>query len=289
MDSSIHKGAVLMSLLAINADLPNFDAILDAVERGQKGELRHTREAVRAVTTDLIQRTWIQYASGATVTYGGGTFRIKSISGDYVRSIQDGLRFLDDFTGEVFTTIPYASTIEDGIKPFDMKSKMLQSNKAKIGKDGKRFITVPFRHGTPGASTMPAMPSAVHSQAKSLGYSRRNNIIKAFFTGRKYTWNGRLKADPQGQRSHVAPHSGAGYTWKTGQFSGMVKMGKGNHTQYLTFRRVSENSDPQSWHHPGVKPRPIREAVIENTRDEALQLIRRGFEMDLYFMGIGGE
>jgi hypothetical protein len=38
-----------------------------------------------------------------------------------------------------------------------------------------------------------------------------------------------------------------------------------------------------------VKPRPIREAVIENTRDEALQLIRRGFEMDLYFMGIGGE
>lgn len=276
-----------MSLLTINADLPNFDNILTAVERAGKGELPHTKNAVKSATVDLVQRTWIEYASGVTVSYSGGTFRVKSVSGEYVRSIQEGIRFLDDFTGEVFTTSPVASIIEDGQSPYDMKPGLLASPKAKINKDGKRWITVPFRHGTPGSTTMQAMPKDVHTQAKKLGFSRRNNALKAAFTGRKYTWNGSLKENSSGQRSHVAPHSGAGYTWKNGQYAGMVKMGKKNHAQYLTFRRVSENSDPQSWQHPGTPPRPIREAVIENTRDDVLALIRRGFEMDLYMMGLG--
>lgn len=278
-----------MSLLTINADLPNFDNILTAVEKAGKGDLPHTKNAVKSATVDLVQRTWIEYASGVTVTYSGGTFRVNSVSGEYVRSIQDGLRFPDDFTGEVFTTAPQASIIEDGVPAYDMKPGLLASPKAKTNMDGKKWITVPFRHGTPGTKTMQAMPKDVHRQAQKLGFSRRNNAIKALFTGRKYTWNGRLAESAEGKRSHVAPHTGAGYTWKTGQFSGMVKMGKAKHSQYLTFRRVSENSDPQSWQHPGTPPRPIREAVIENTRKDVLELIRRGFEMDLYMMGMGGD
>lgn len=278
-----------MSLLSISADLPNIDGILRAVEKAQQGELTHTRDAVRSATIDLVQRKWIEYASGVTVTYSGGTFRVQSVSGEYVRSISDGIRFLDDLTGEVFSTSPQASTIEDGIPAYDMKPGLLSSPKAKKNKDGGRYITVPFRHGTPGTATMPSMPTNVYAQANKLGFSRRNNFIKAFFTGRKYTWDGRLKESAQGQRSHIKPHSGAGYTWKTGKYSGMIRAGKAGHAQYLTFRRVSDNSDPNSWQHPGVKPRPIREAVIENTKDEVLTLIRRGFEMDLYFMGLGGE
>lgn len=276
-----------MSLLSINADLPNLDSILQAVERAGRGELTHTRDAVRSATVDLVQRTWIQYASGATVTYSGGTFRINTVTGEYVRSIQDGVRFLDDMTGEVFTTHPRAELIEEGIQPFDQKAGLLGSPKAKTGADGKKYITVPYRHGTPGTTGLPAMPSNAYQQAKKLGFSRRNNFIKSLFTGRKYTWDGRLHETSQGQRSHFGSHPGAGYTWKTGQYSGMVRTGKANHTQYMTFRRVSENSDPKSWQHPGVKPRPIREAVIENTRKDVLELIRRGFEMDLYFMGLG--
>lgn len=277
-----------MSLLSISADLPNLDGILSAVERAGRGELPYTRDAVRSATVDLVQRTWIEYASGATVSYSGGTFRVQSVTGEYVRSIQDGIRFPEDLTGEVFTTSPQASIIENGIKPFDQKAGLLGSPKAKVGADGKKFITVPYRHGTPGTVGLPAMPKNVYQQAKKLGFSRRNNVIKALFTGRKYTWDGKLQETNQGQRSHVGSHPGAGYTWKTGQYSGMVKMGKAGHSQYMTFRRISENSDPKSWRHPGVKPRPIREAVIENTRDDVLTLIRRGFEMDLYFMGLGG-
>lgn len=278
-----------MSLLTIGADLPNLDNILQAVERAGRGELRYTKDAVRSATVDVVQRTWIEYASGVQVTYSGGTFRVQSVTGEYVRSIQDGLRFPEDLTGEVFTTSPHSSVVEDGIKAFDMKPGLLSSPKAKTNKDGGKYITVPYRHGTPGTVGMPAMPLNIYNQMNKLGFSRRNNALKAFFTGRKYTWNGRLKEESQGQRSHFGSHQGAGYTWKSGQFDGMVRMGKRGHTQYLTFRRVSENSDPRSWQHPGVKPRPIREAVVENTKDEVLALIRRGFEMDLYFMGLGGD
>jgi len=272
-----------MSLLTIAADLPDIDRILQAVEKAQQGKLQFTREAVRAATTDVVQRTWIQYAQGAPVMYSGGTFRINTITGQYVRSIQDGIRFRDDLTGEVFSTSYHGKLIEDGQPPRDMKPKMLASPKAKEGKDGKKYITVPFRHGTPGAVTMPAMPKNVYNQVKRLGYSRRNGGLDT----KQYTWGGRLGNSALGQRSHSGDHPGAGYTWRTGQYSGMVRVGQPGHSQYLTFRRLSENSDPKSWRFPGVKPRKIREAVVENTREEVLALIRRGFEMDLYFMGLG--
>jgi hypothetical protein len=277
-----------MSLLTIAADVPNLDNVLDAVAKAGRGELPYTKEAVRASLVDVVQRTWIQYASGATVTYSGGTFKVNVVSGEYVRSIQEGLRMMDDLTGEVFSTSPHGSLIEEGINPFDMKPGLLNSPKAKLTKDGGRYITVPFRHGTPGTVALPAMPESIYGRAKALSYSRRKNFLMALFTGRKYSWGGRLEKTSEGQRSHTGSHPGAGYTWKSGQFSGMVKMGKPNHTQYMTFRRVSSKSDPSSWQHPGVKPRPIREAVIENTKEEVLQLIRNGFEMDLYFMGLGG-
>ena len=241
-----------MSLITLGADLPNLDAVITAVEKAGRGELRHTKEAVRAATVDLVQRTWIEYASGVTVHYSGGTFVVRNVTGEYVRSIQDGLRFPDNLSGEVFSTSPHRNFIEDGQPPRDMKPGLLASPKAKVNKDGKKWITVPFRHGAPDTQGIPAMPKNVHSVAKKLGFSRRNGAIKGLITGQKYTWNGRLEESAQGQRSHSGNLPGAGYTWKTGQFSGMVKMGTGRPTQYMTFRRVSVNSDPHSWHHPGV-------------------------------------
>jgi hypothetical protein len=279
-----------MSLITIAADLPNMNSVLQAVEKAGQGDLPHTKQAVRAATTDLIQRTWLQYAQGATVHFSGGTFKVNSITGAYVRSIQDGVRFPDDLTGEVFTTSPHGSIIEKGIKPFDQKRALLNSPKAKRNKDGGRYITVPFRHGTPNTVGLTPMPANVHAIAQNLGFSRRNGLLKSMWTQQRYSWGGKLGKSAQGQRSQIGgarQENGRGYTWKTGMYSGMVRMGRPGQTQYMTFRRVSDNSDPRSWQHPGVKPRPIREAVVENTREDVLQLIRSGFEMDLYFMGLG--
>lgn len=283
-----------MSLLTISAELPNLDTIISNLESaGSSGQkLPFTKEAIRAATVDVIQRTWIQYASGAYVTYSGGSFRINVVTGEYVRSIQDGVRFPNDLTGEVFTTSPHGESIEKGQRPRDMKQALLSSPKAKKGKNGSRYITIPFRHGTPGATTIPAMPRAVYNAARRLGYTRREQGLTG--DARVYVWGGRynqgVERDAQyGMRTHIGAHPGAGYQHKSGIYEGMVRMGRPGHSQYMTFRRVSDKSDPRSWMHPGTPPRPIREAVVENTKEEVLQLIRRGFELDLYFMGLGGS
>lgn len=281
------------SLITLGAALPDLTKVLNALEKTKtQGGLPYTKEAVRTATTTVVQQKWIEFASGTSVTYQGGTFTVHVVSGQYLRSIQSGLHFPEDLTGEVSSTCPYADIIESGQPPRDMKESLLNSPKAKIGKNGKRYITVPMRHGIPGSQGIPPMPKQIYQQVKSLAPSRQNGFMRKAWglvtTGKikKYSWGGRFGNDATGQTSHISPHPGAGYTQKTGRYSGMVKMGQKGHSQYLTFRRVSDNSDPRSWQFPGVKPKPIRQAVVEHTKDDVLQLIRTGFEMDLYFIGL---
>ncbi|WP_311080957.1 hypothetical protein [Paenibacillus polymyxa] len=272
-----------MNMLSIEAELPALDDIIARLSNGQR--LPYTRTAVQAATTELVQATWIQYASGAQVSFSGGNFRVGVQTGDYVRSIQDGLRFPDDLTGEVFTTSAHGAAIESGQDARDLKPSLLASPKAKTGANGKKYITVPFRHGTPGAATMPTMPKSIYTQARSLSFSR---VLSPLPT-RSYSWGGRIKEDDTGKRSHVGEHPGAGYTWKAGKYQGLVKMGQPGHTQYLTFRRLSENSSKKSWMRPAIKPKPIRQAVIENTREQVQDMIVQGFQQDLAAMGLGGD
>lgn len=267
-------------VIAIRADLPNLDNILKELDRMEQGDLPFTQKAVEE-STNLIQRTWLDYISGATVTYSGGTFRVRTISGEYRRSIVDGVSYPalgDKLTGEVTSHSPHARFVEDGVQPYDMKQTHLSGSKVKISKAGHKYITVPFRHNVPGHSAIAdAMPEQVYAHAKQMMYSRRNNVLKEWWTGQAYTWGDRLPASLGGEKEK--PH------WTTGKYTGMVRMGSPRHTQYLTFRRLSENSKPEAWQHPGTDPRPVTEAVKENVRDKVIDLIRTGFEVDLVQMG----
>jgi hypothetical protein len=68
----------------------------------------------------------------------------------------------------------------------------------------------------------------------------------------------------------------------------MVKMNGRPQSVYLTFRRISDKSDPMAWRHPGVRPRQVTEAVEENVRKDVLDLIRVGFEVDIARLGFRG-
>lgn len=262
-------------VLGIRADFPNMNHILDELEKMGR-DLPYTQEAVKT-STEVVQRRWIEYASGARVVYSGGSFVVKSVSGEYMRSIVDGLSYPalgDKLTGEVTSLSKHGRIIEEGIKPFDMKTTHLNGAKTKTGKDGSRYVTVPFRHSTPGNSVAAnAMPEQVYQNAKTLATSRKNGVIRSWYDKNQYSWGGRLPSSKGGQREK--PH------WSTGRYTGMVKMGLSGHSQYLTFRRISENSPPEAWLHPGKEPRPVTEAVVENSRDEVIDLIRTGFELDL--------
>ena len=266
--------------ISINANLPDVDRIIRQLEKMGGGELPYTQEAVKTAA-EVIQRYWINFISGATVQYSGGTFKVNNVSGQYMRSVAEGLQYPmdgDKLTGGVVSLSPHGQIVEDGIKPFDMKQTHLKGAHVKVGKDGKRYITVPFRHNTPGSNTIgQAMPKDVYKHAMNLAISRRNGLLIHWYAAKKYEWGGRLSKALGGaiQRPH----------WTTGKYSGMVKMGNEGHSQYLTFRRLSENSKPEAWKHPGTKPRPVTEAVEEAAQDEVTQLIRTGFEVDLASLG----
>lgn len=267
-------------VVAIRADLPDLSAILNQLDKMEQGELPYTQEAVKA-GTELVQRTWIDYISGHTVTYSGGTFVVRVVTGDYLRSVVNGLSYPalgDKLTGEVASLSPHGRIVEDGVKPFDMKQTHLSGAKVKLSKSGSRYITVPFRHQVPGHGVLAsAMPKELYNTVKQMAISRRNNILREWWTGKKYTWGDRLPRESSEQKEK--PH------WTTGKYTGMVKMAGKPHTSYLTFRRLSEKSKPEAWQHPGVEARPVTQAVVENTRDEIIDLIRMGFEIDILNLG----
>ncbi len=270
-----------MSRLSVEIQLPEFDSVLERLGKGNK--LPYTEAAVREAA-HLLQSTWVEYASGVNVSYSGGTFRVGIQTGDYVRSIQNGLRFPDSMTGEVFSTSSHGESIESGQDSRDLKPKLLASPKAKTGKNGKKYITVPFRHGAPGAANN-AMPGHIYDQARRLTFSRVSSNLPT----RTYDWGGRIKEDNTGQRSQAGAHPGAGNSWKAGPYQGMVRMNKQGQTQYMTFRRLSENSPAAAWRRPPTKPKPIRNAVIENTRDQIEEMISQGFQQDMAATGLGGN
>lgn len=203
--------------------------------------------------------------------------RLHLSSEDYIQGLQPA-RYHDPNAGSgVFSSIVLTgwlpNAVEHGWSGGDMKEALLKGRNAKVTPKGVRYNTVPFRHGTPGTrgTNFPAMGSAYAAgfgalpgggfqaqgtleaaQAAKLG-RRVHKAAKALEATRSHPdkgtqWGGRLEA---GLAPLLRPHH------KTDIYAGMVRERKvyqhAEQSQYSTFRRVSDNSDPGSWIHPGIE------------------------------------
>lgn len=157
-----------------------------------------------------------------------------------------------------------ANAVEHGWAGGDMKPGLLAGRNARVTKDGKRYNVVRFRQGTPGSSgrSFEAM-GAVHqahgmskSDAEQLG-RRIHKEAKALAAttshpGAGTSWGGRLEAGLAPKLSNRT----SGYKHKSDIFAGMVRQEKtyaaATQNSYMTFRAVSDNSDPDAWMHPGI-------------------------------------
>lgn len=159
--------------------------------------------------------------------------------------------------------------IENGGNPYDMKPGLLGGPHAKIGKGGNRYNIIPFRHGTPGSKDR-----TIGNQMPTTGYTKAGNPKSIVYTtakklapslggaapGGKTAWGGRTgDFGGLGIRSALPVEGGrpGAYTWKHSPYESMYKIStfyrKVAQNQYTTFRVVSDNSDPNSWWHPGFK------------------------------------
>jgi len=147
--------------------------------------------------------------------------------------------------------IEEALRIQNGYSPYDMKPGFLRSPKAKQGKKGKYFI-IPFRHMTPKSTGI-------------LGKKMSPSVHKASMRGEKFSEQIGTVEDP----SDFGLVNSKGYQWQSGPYAGMtnIRDPEGRHSQFRTFRIVTDNPDnpsaPNSWWHPGVESNDVIGATID--------------------------
>jgi len=65
------------------------------------------------------------------------------------------------------------------------------------------------------------------------------------------------------------------YTWKSSPYSGMVKVQKGRRAGFMTFRRVSKNSNTSSWIHPGFPGIFASETAVNKIQNQVSIIAER--------------
>lgn len=124
--------------------------------------------------SNLIEavKTAGKYAVQEWITTANTKFRHSQ--GGYVKGIIEGVRYPfegDPLTVSIENEVPYAVYLERGYEPFDLKKMLQTSAKVRVGKDGKRYLIIPFRHGNPSSSAVRPMPAEIYKQAKDLRHS----------------------------------------------------------------------------------------------------------------------
>ena len=262
----------------------------------------HLLEAMNLIAVNhAIQ--WRKFTMGESIP---GTPRVINSRGDYTKSIHA------DVSKEQLKTIwsqgPWTEQIEKGHGEIDLKPGLLHGPKARMGKNGPYNI-VSFRQGVPNSlkSNNP-MPQDLYRMVRKItdkmnkGFSAGTSAKpgSSSITGKgpgvwqrvsgkvdlknNYLWGFRnpeaTGGSPQTKKTSVGD-----YTWKTGKYTGMVRMdastSRARTSEYRTFRVVSYKSDPASWIVPPMDPLPIREKVVEALRDETQRILKIAIEEDL--------
>lgn len=162
---------------------------------------------------------------------------------------------------------PLAMMIEEGASPFDEKPGFQRSSKAKQKIGGGWYLTIPFRHATPEAVAESGifssiMPKEVYDIAKVSG-----QLLKKSDLPPQYQALGTRKA------INIPGLQVPEYIHKAPRYQGLTKVNiqstpNEKRSGYFTFRRVSDNSDPNSWWNGGILPKKLMDKALERAQIE---------------------
>lgn len=187
------------------------------------------------------------------------------------------------FAKQIVLTGILPNMIEQGCTPFDIKNGFRRSPKRRftipvygkhgnvLRKGGDWYLTVPFRMGVPGtlgqAGFTGQMPAEIYKIMR-----KQANRIQLNIKDIPYAYAGRGVREPI-QATATTPYYPA-YTHKNSIYEGLSKRraqyAKTAQNTYGTFRRASENSDPMSWIHKGIKAYQLAEEAVRLTDVETI-------------------
>jgi len=233
-----------------------------------------------------VHRQWLAYAQGAPLPTGK---RITPRSGGYLKSIS--LTPKGDLQWELASNAPYAGAIEYGTAAYDLKQILATSAKVRRTKDGRRYLIIPFRHGTGtgsgqgisfGANVLAPAEYALArkvlrkapSHVTGIGQRPSGNFPGKMVPQLQYHWGGRLTREHL-QQAGLAPA-------RVRRLQGMVrfdKPGGGGHSQYLTFRTMIEGSP--GWQRPAQPGRFPLKTAVDQYRPVAARIFQEAVQQDV--------
>jgi len=254
-----------MSDLSIKIKAVELGFNIDAIEDGLADMFKQGvgEIAVRA------REEWVRLAQN----------RLKTSRTEYI----DGLRQAESFkirtAGTDYTTYELSlvgkmpNNYEFGMASFDMKKVRpgwLGGAKARTAKDGHKYIVIPFRHSTSssgsldytGKAAAAGMKEKLQKATKEYGL---NKMIKA---ASGQVVQGPVAKIPKNAPVHPYLKNLTRYQTKTG--SGTTGQGR-----LMTFRIMSEKSEPDSWIHPGITAANLLPEVEMFIDNEMRQLLDR--------------
>lgn len=160
---------------------------------------------------------------------------LKTTAGTYVSSINMDFTMGTTLKAEIYLEGSWAKKLELGFQPYDMKPAFSRSEKRKTSKEGGWYLDIPFRHTAPaatGRNGMP-MPSSVYRKARNLPMGGRLPNTMGNFGGMK-----KQKESPTSSRS-----------------------------SYTSWRRVSNNSSPDAFMHPGFSGAKVLDKISGKVED----------------------
>ena len=198
-------------------------------------------EVMPGIIQYLAERTAEIWKAEAENVGGWGTKYAKAIR--YKVEGTNAEIYLDEESKDKESNKPnflFAMMVERGVKSWSIKDALLRSKKAKVGKDGVRYIIIPFPVATP-------RKKGTGKQKSQFGHREMTqDMYKIVKAGGKIS-SGKLKG---GQ-----------------DISGLSQYNTRQlHGQYGIFRCVSEKS--KGWQYPDVPKEPVYETVLNQVNME---------------------
>lgn len=207
--------------------------------------------------TDELNKVFEEYVSNAvraSLLYARSEWiskaqeNLTSTRADYIDAISD-IQMTSPYSGYIELKGKFPQMLEMGFSSFDMKQGFEKSPKKTETPNGW-YLTIPYRHRTSGS--VGVMPNDIKKQANRLGSgeSLSEKLVAAL--------------------GYQRETSKAGYTWKNRKYDNLNRIIKkypsgASRSQYITFRRVSNNTDTKAWIHPGYKGLHALNDVVPKT------------------------
>lgn len=232
------------------------------------------------ILTDISYRVMSEWR-------GLANSELRTSKAEYIKGIQ-----APEINGNVSTisligVLP--NMLEQGVTPFDMKEGFRNSLRVKFSKDGKSwFMSIPFRWGTPGTISFANVmePEVYDLMISKEAFSREEGKVGQTLT------ESELPLGLQGRLTRSKISFGekvyGAYRHKSNIRDAMRKEQKtyerATQIQYVTFRRVSSNSDPFSWINKGLRARNFADQAVNSfSIDDSVAVTVNNFlnQMDL--------